>query len=150
MASSGISESFPESYNGCTAKRSCEGVERGLDGVENSRKMSGSRRSCRFSLGKVLLAPKRLLVTVKCRNRSSRCGAVETNSTSTHEDSGSIPGLTQWVGESGVAMSCGVGCRCGSDPTLLWLWCRPAAVALILAWEPPYAAGVALKKKKSK
>ena len=30
------------------------------------------------------------------------------------------------------------------------LWCRPAAVALIelLAWEPPYATGVALKKKK--
>ena len=28
-------------------------------------------------------------------------------------------------------MSCGVGCKCGSDPTLLWLWCRPTAVALI-------------------
>ena len=45
-------------------------------------------------------------------------------------------------------MSCGVACRCGSDPALLWLWCRPAAVALTrpLAWEPPpYAAGAALK-----
>ena len=33
---------------------------------------------------------------------------------------------------------------------LLWLWCRPAAVALTgpLAWEPPYAMGVALKRKK--
>ena len=33
---------------------------------------------------------------------------------------------------------------------LLWLWCRPAAVSLIgpLAWELPYAAGTALKKKK--
>ena len=33
---------------------------------------------------------------------------------------------------------------------LLWLWCRLAAVALIrpLAWEPPYAASAALKKKK--
>ena len=43
-------------------------------------------------------------------------------------------------------MSCGVGCRCGLD--LAWLWCRPEAVALNgpLAWEPPYAAGVALKK----
>ena len=32
---------------------------------------------------------------------------------------------------------------------LLWLCCRPAAVALIqpLAWEPPYATGVALKSK---
>ena len=46
-----------------------------------------------------------------------------------------------------VAMRCGVGGRCGSDPPLLWLWCRPAATALIqpLAWEPPYAADVALK-----
>ena len=46
-------------------------------------------------------------------------------------------------------MSCGVGCRCGSDPALLWLWHRPAAMAPIrpLAWEPPYAVGVALKKK---
>ena len=47
-------------------------------------------------------------------------------------------------------MSCGVGCRRGSDLVLLWLWCRPAAVAPIrpLAWEPPYAVGTALKKKK--
>ena len=46
-------------------------------------------------------------------------------------------------------MSCGVGCRCGLDPVLLWLWRRPAAVVPIgpLAWEPPYAAGVALKSK---
>ena len=49
-------------------------------------------------------------------------------------------------------MSCGVGHRPGSDPTLLWLWCRLAFAALIrpLAWELPYAAGVALKKKKKK
>ena len=35
-------------------------------------------------------------------------------------------------------------------PWLLWLWCRLAAAAPILplAWEPPYATGVALKKKK--
>ena len=48
-----------------------------------------------------------------------------------------------------IAVSCGVGCRCGSDPALLWLWGRPAAVAPLgaLAWEPPYAAGVALKSK---
>ena len=32
------------------------------------------------------------------------------------------------------------------------LWCRSAAVALIgpLAWEPPYAVGAALKKKKKR
>ena len=52
---------------------------------------------------------------------------------------------------SDVAMSCGVGGRHGSDPTWLWLWCRLATPALIglLAWEPPYAAGVTLKKKKN-
>ena len=53
-------------------------------------------------------------------------------------------------------MSCGVGRRCGSDPTLLWLWGRLAATALIrpIAWEPPYAAGgaqeMAIKDKKKK
>ena len=46
-------------------------------------------------------------------------------------------------------MSCGISCRCGLDLALLWLWCRLAAVAPIrtLAWESPYAMGVALKKK---
>ena len=47
-------------------------------------------------------------------------------------------------------MSCGVGCRHGSDLALLWLWCSLAATAPMgpLAWEPPYAAGVALKRTK--
>ena len=51
---------------------------------------------------------------------------------------------------SGDAVSYGVGSRRGSDPGLLWLWCRLAAIALIqpLAWEPPYATGAAVKKKK--
>ena len=46
-------------------------------------------------------------------------------------------------------MSCGVG-RCSSDPTLLWLWSRPAATALIrpLGWEPPFAVSAALKRPK--
>ena len=51
-------------------------------------------------------------------------------------------------------MKCGVGrrCRCSLDPALLWLWCRLAATALIqpLAWEPPYAAGAALKMREKK
>ena len=49
-------------------------------------------------------------------------------------------------------MSYGVGRRRGLDPTLLWLWRRPTATALIrpLAWEPPYAVRVALKGKKTK
>ena len=36
------------------------------------------------------------------------------------------------------------------DPALLWLWCRPAAVAPTapLVWKPPYALGSALKSKK--
>ena len=38
-----------------------------------------------------------------------------TNTTSIDEDEGSIPGLTQWVGDS----------------ALLWLWGRPAAAAPI-------------------
>ena len=51
-------------------------------------------------------------------------------------------------------MSCSVGHRCGCDHAWLWLWlwCRPAATAPIqpLAWEPPYAVGVTLKKTKGK
>ena len=56
-----------------------------------------------------------------------------------------------WLG-SGVAMSYGVGHRRGSDPKLLWLWCRPAAIAPIptLAGELRYAAGVTLKSNKQK
>ena len=54
-------------------------------------------------------------------SRSFRHGAVEMNLTRNHVVAGSIPGLTQWVKGSGVAMSCGVGCRRSSDPTLLWL-----------------------------
>ena len=47
-------------------------------------------------------------------------------------------------------MSCGVGRRCGLDPSLLLLWCRPVATALIpsLVWELPYALGAALEKTK--
>ena len=49
-------------------------------------------------------------------------------------------------------MSCGVGHGRVSDLALLWLWCRPTAIAPIQprAWETPYAVGVALKKEKQK
>ena len=53
---------------------------------------------------------------------------------------------------SGVAASCRVGCRCSLDSLLPWLWCKPAAAALIrpLAQEIPYAADVAVIKRKEK
>ena len=71
-----------------------------------------------------------------------------TNPTRNHEVASSIPALAQWVKGSGVAVSCGVGCRRGSDPSLLWLWRRLAATAPIgpLARKPPYAVGAALEK----
>ena len=49
-------------------------------------------------------------------------------------------------------MRCGVGHRHGSDLALLWLWHRPAAVAVIgpLVWEPPNAEGAAPKRQKKK
>ena len=75
-----------------------------------------------------------------------------TNLTRNHEVAGLIPGLAQWVKDQAFHVSCGVDRRCGLDLALLWPWCRPAATALIrpLAWEPPYAAGVALRQKTNK
>ena len=47
---------------------------------------------------------------------------------------------------SHIVVSCGVGCRHGSDPLLLWLWHRLAAVVLI----HPYATDATLKSKEKK
>ena len=60
---------------------------------------------------------------------------------------GSIPGITQWVEDLVLSMSCGVCCRHGWEPALLLLWCRPAAAAPSqpLTWELPDAVGVPLK-----
>ena len=58
------------------------------------------------------------------------------NLTGIHADAGLIPGTAPWV----------------KDPVLLWLRCRQAAAAPIrpLVWEPPCAAGAALKRKEKK
>lgn len=59
-------------------KGPCEGVERGsrwsrnLGGVEHSREITESCRSCRFSSGEVLLAQVRFSVTLKCHHRGVR------------------------------------------------------------------------------
>ena len=83
---------------------------------------------------------------------SSHRGAAVNESNRNHEVAGSIPGLAQWVEDLSFAISCGVGCRRGWDPALLWLWRRLAATAPVrpLAWEPPYAMGVAPKNSKKK
>ena len=73
------------------------------------------------------------------------------NPTRNLEVVGSIPGIAQWVKDLVVfVVSCGIGRRLGLDLALLWLWCRLEATAPIrpLAWEPPYAMGMALKGKK--
>ena len=45
-----------------------------------------------------------------------------------------MPGLAQWV----------------KDLALLWLWCRPATIAVVqpLAWKLPYATGGAMGGEK--
>ena len=51
---------------------------------------------------------------------------------------------------SGLRICCCYELWFSLNLVLLWLWCRLLTAALIqpLAWELPYAAGVALKKKK--
>ena len=48
--------------------------------------------------------------------------------------------------------SCGVGCRRGLDPMLLWLWCRLTAATLIWSLETSicHKCGPKMQKKKKK
>ena len=76
---------------------------------------------------------------------SSHCGSVVTNPTRS---------MRAWVWSLASlsrlriqhCMICGIDHRCSSPPPLLWLWHRPAIVALI----HPHAEGMALKSKKKK
>ena len=73
-----------------------------------------------------------LVISFRRYIRSSCHCAAQTDLTRNREVLGLIPGLAQWV----------------IDLALLWLWCRPAAVAQSrrpLAWEPLYASGAAKK-----
>ena len=74
------------------------------------------------------------------------------NQISIHEDVGQIPDLTQQGKVSGIALSCSVSCRHGSDLVLLWLWHRLADASS--NWTSslglPYAVGMALKRQKKK
>ena len=47
-------------------------------------------------------------------------------------------------------MSCGVGRKRGSDPLLLSLWLAAAVPIHPLAWELPYARGMALRERRKK
>ena len=70
------------------------------------------------------------------------------NPTSIHEDTGSIPGLTQWVEGSRVVTSCGVSQRSGIAVAVVWA--GSCSYDLIPSLELLYTLGVALKRQKTK
>ena len=56
---------------------------------------------------------------------NSLYGSAVIRPASIHENSGSVPGLAQWVKGSRIAMSCGVGHKHDLDLALLWLHFDP-------------------------
>ena len=85
----------------------------------------------------------------KCHGWSSHCGSAiyEPELVSIRTPVQSLASL------SGLRFQCCYECSIGPrrvlEPRLLWLWCKLAPAALIqtLAWELPYAAGLALRNK---
>ena len=65
--------------------------------------------------------------------RSSHCDSAVMNPTIIHEDMGSIPGPAQWIKDPELlwAMMQITDAAQIWDLELLWLWCKPAAVAPI-------------------